>query len=102
MNREDFTTTLASMPTDVVIHAKDDTYLLLHRLMFHWTLQKYDYPDWTGYDESWCFATRELAFHAIAEWRSRGFEGEPEGWHRHPKSGRRRPEGDPAQEYIAH
>jgi hypothetical protein len=27
-------------------------------------------------------------------------EGEPEGWVRHPVSGRRRPGGDPGQEYV--
>ena len=26
--------------------------------------------------------------------------GEPEGWMRHPSSGRRRPGGDPAQEHV--
>jgi hypothetical protein len=26
--------------------------------------------------------------------------GEPEGWFRHPASGRRRPDCDPAQEYV--
>lgn len=27
-------------------------------------------------------------------------QGEPEGWYRHVQSGRRRPEGDPAREFI--
>jgi hypothetical protein len=26
--------------------------------------------------------------------------GEPVGWMRHPQTGRRRPDGDPAREYI--
>jgi hypothetical protein len=27
-------------------------------------------------------------------------EGEPDGWYRHPQSGRRRPGGDPAKEFV--
>jgi hypothetical protein len=27
-------------------------------------------------------------------------DGEPEGWYRHPASGRRRPDGDPAKEHV--
>jgi glutamate-1-semialdehyde 2,1-aminomutase len=30
----------------------------------------------------------------LTEWQTRDFAGEPLGWHRHPDSGRRRPEGD--------
>ena len=38
-----------------------------------------------------------------AGWRAAlGWDGtgEPEGWYRHPASGRRRPEGDPAKEFV--
>ena len=53
-----------------------------------------------GFDNSWCYKdllTATLAFHA---WRP--FETpEPEGWVRHPHTGRRRfPDGDPATEEI--
>jgi hypothetical protein len=34
---------------------------------------------------------------ACAIW---GGDGEPEGWMRHPQSGRRRPGGDASQEYL--
>lgn len=27
-------------------------------------------------------------------------EGDPEGWYRHPATGRRRPDGDPSKEYF--
>lgn len=33
----------------------------------------------------------------LNEWNG---EGEPEGWYRHRKTGRRRPGGDPEKEYI--
>ena len=34
---------------------------------------------------------------AATEWDG---DGEPMGWHRHPSTGRRRPEGDPEMEYV--
>jgi hypothetical protein len=34
------------------------------------------------------------------EWTADGAEGEPAGWHRNPPTGRRRPEGDAAREYV--
>jgi hypothetical protein len=40
------------------------------------------------------------ALTALFDWAGKDFEGEPQGWHRHPDSGRRRPDGDPNQEYI--
>jgi hypothetical protein len=54
--------------------------------------------DEVGYDNRWCYSTSEAAFKALDAWDG---EGEPEGWHRHPTSGRRRPEGDVTQEYVA-
>lgn len=52
-----------------------------------------------GPDESYCYARLE---HAIAEMRRwhPDTESEPTGWMRHLQTGRRRPQGHPAQEYI--
>jgi hypothetical protein len=36
---------------------------------------------------------------ALNEWNPLT-EKEPKGWFRHPRTGRRRPGGDPAKEYI--
>ena len=55
--------------------------------------------DW-GYADRWCFGHLGVALRALAEWQSRDFEGEPIGWHRHPDSGRRRPDGDETKQYI--
>ncbi len=33
----------------------------------------------------------------MVEWEG---EGEPTGWFRHPRTGRRRPDGDPEREYV--
>jgi hypothetical protein len=40
-----------------------------------------------------------VAVAALEAWDP-ALELEPCGWFRHPKSGRRRPDGDPEQEYI--
>jgi hypothetical protein len=55
-------------------------------------------PD--GYSDRWCYPTIEQARSALEAW-SGEHDTEPQGWHRHPTSGRRRPDGDAAREYIA-
>lgn len=52
-----------------------------------------------GYEDRWCFETFALACAAFDAWD--GVTGEPDGWHRHPTSGRRRPHGDAANEYVS-
>jgi hypothetical protein len=52
----------------------------------------------TSYDDRWCFHGLDAAKAALDAWDG---NGEPVGWHRHPSTGRRRPDGDPAREYIA-
>ena len=57
-------------------------------------------PDGTGmYDDRWCYATAELAATCARAWDAMPGT-EPTGWHRHPTSGRRRPEGNPHREYL--
>lgn len=59
-----------------------------------------DITEW-GYGDRWCFSSVWLAMEALAEWTLRDGEGEPNlHWHRHPDSGRRRPDGDASKEYI--
>lgn len=50
-------------------------------------------------DDVWCYQAPEadLAWQAALGWDG---EGEPDGWYRHPQTGRRRPGGDPAQEHV--
>jgi hypothetical protein len=38
---------------------------------------------------------------ALVQWKLAGWADEPQGWQRHQPSDRRRPGGDPDQEYIA-
>lgn len=54
-------------------------------------------PDAPCFDDSWCYNSVREAERALEAWDG---QGEPSGWHRHHKSGRRRPDGDPEQEYI--
>jgi hypothetical protein len=53
-----------------------------------------------GFGDRWCYHTLAGAIVALGEWVERGGEGEPQNWHRHPSSGRRRPEGDASKEYV--
>jgi hypothetical protein len=50
----------------------------------------------TFYDDTWEYTDGGAAFDAFMIWDG---DGEPEGWYRHPMSGRRRPDGDPAKEF---
>ncbi len=42
---------------------------------------------WFGYENRWCYSTLTDAQGALDDWNG---EGEPQGWHRHLPSGRRR------------
>jgi len=55
--------------------------------------------DGYGYGARWCYATIGAARAALAAWDG-ATDSEPQGWHRHPATGRRRPDGDPAREHI--
>jgi hypothetical protein len=41
----------------------------------------------SSYEDRWCYGTAEKAIQAIEAWDG---TGEPNGWHRHPLTGRRR------------
>jgi prolipoprotein diacylglyceryltransferase len=41
------------------------------------------------YDDRWCYSSLNAAKKALEDWNG---VGEPEGWHRHPTTGRRRSE----------
>lgn len=72
----------------------------LHRKMFTWALVVG--PDGSlGFDKHWCYKTPGEALRSALAWDGRHPETEPTGWFRDPYTGRRRPDGDPAREYIA-
>lgn len=66
----------------------DGRYIGTKRLLFHWTIHVD--IDFMGWRERYCFATYELAKRALDEWDG---TGDPDYWHKHPDTGRRR---DPA------
>jgi len=47
----------------------------------------------------WCYENMADAELALDRWNPK-VEEEPQGWHRHPNSGRRRPQGDASREYV--
>ena len=53
--------------------------------------------DCFGYDNRWCYEKDGRAYKILEAWDG---TAEPEGWHRHPESGRRRPGGDAELEFI--
>lgn len=52
-----------------------------------------------GYTDRWCYKSPQAAWTAALAWDPDATM-EPLGWHRHPSSGRRRPDGDPEKEYV--
>jgi hypothetical protein len=69
----------------------------INRFLFTFAILA-DLTRW-GYGDRWCFASYDKARAALAAWN--GEEGtEPQGWHRHPDTCRRRPDGDATKEYI--
>lgn len=50
-----------------------------------------------GYDDGFEFTDTEAAIAAFLEWNG---TGDPEGWIRHPDTGRRRPNGDLSREFV--
>ena len=55
--------------------------------------------DECGILNAWCYTYYHDAMIAMFEWDKSG-DKEPSGWIRNPFDGRRRPDGDPAKEYI--
>lgn len=47
--------------------------------------------------ERWCFHDHDAGWRAVLGWNGKG---DPDGWYRHPATGRRRPDGTPESEFI--
>lgn len=83
--------------TEIKIIA-DGVYAAIKPLIFHWTLIVGQVGDEFSYSDRWCCADQDKASKALQEWDG---IGEPQGWHRHPASGRRRADGNPEMEHFA-
>lgn len=75
----------------------DGRVAFLYRLMFTCAVCVGPLADGC-YDDRWCYHSEVAARAALDAWDG---TGEPQGWHRHPFSGRRRPDGDAAREYVS-
>lgn len=70
----------------------------LHQFAFTCAILRFSPRDWHfGYCDRWCYCTQDAARSALLKWDG---TGDPDGWHRHPSTGRRRPDGDKEKEYI--
>ncbi len=80
------------------VQLSDGRCVWLQRKMFTWAIV-IGQANAACYDEHWCYETQEAAERALSAWNP--FDTpEPEGWIRHPRTGRRRPGGDASKEYI--
>lgn len=85
---------------DRIRDLRDGSYVMIRPLLFHWMLIRGDFEDLIGYWDRWCYADEAGARAALDAFPERPEPTyEPAGWHRHPPSGRRRPDGDPSREY---
>jgi hypothetical protein len=91
-----------TVTADMVKDLEDGTYVMAKPLLFHWTLVYGDFDDTHSYLDRWCYADREGAMAALAEFPVQpDGDYEPSGWHRHPASGRRREDACPEAETFA-
>lgn len=59
----------------------------LFEFMFTWAIITGRMGEQNTYEDRWCYHTRALAEAALESWDG---TGEPDGWHRHPATDRRR------------
>lgn len=59
----------------------------LFQFAFTWAIIVGRIGDQYSYDDRWCYHHKSDAAEALEEWDG---TGEPQGWHRHPMTGRRR------------
>jgi hypothetical protein len=81
----------ALFPTDL----GNGQYKAIVKFLFTFAIVKGTIGNRTNYDDRWCYSELDKAFLAFVAWDG---TGEPEGWHRHPATGRRRDET--GEEYI--
>jgi hypothetical protein len=89
----------------------DSRWVAVQRKMFTWAIVKGTTFNRNGIDDVWCYPSFAEAVTSMARWMDADFKGEPQGWSRHPGTGRRvaGPEGaidengqriEPGQRYV--
>lgn len=76
----------------------DGEYCAVKRLIYHYTMIRGYIGDKDGYFDQYCYHRGEDAVAAVLLWNG---QGDPVGWFRNPRTGRRRPDGDEAKEFFA-
>lgn len=65
----------------------DGRYAAIAPMAFTYAIIVGKVGDEVGYDDRWCYKDAATAIVELHAWNG---VGEPEGWHRHPRSGRRK------------
>lgn len=68
------------------------------RFLFNWSIIVGNDEDRVGYEDRWDCTDFATTKDALDRWAANNFEGEPDSWVRHLKSGRRRVDGTKASE----
>jgi hypothetical protein len=77
---------------------EDGRIVELHSMIFNYRITiTSPENDGTCYDDMWCWKGERLAA-ALAAFAAWNGEGEPDGWNKHPPTGRWREDGTPATE----
>lgn len=75
----------------------DGRYAGIRPLLFTWSLCVGLVDDRDGIEDRYCYGSERAARDGLRLWDGRG---EPRGWHRNPRTGRRRPDGKEENEYV--
>lgn len=75
--------------TDARLVGDAPRYAAICKRIYHYDIITGKIGDEGGFDDMWSYHTYADALKALNDWNGLG---EPEGWHRNPKTGRRRDE----------
>lgn len=83
-----------------VLHKVGQRYVGVMPLIFTSALIVGTVGDKNTYLDRWCYRSVQDAIAAGDAWDGDWPKTEPQGWHRHPATGRRRENGDPSMEEV--
>lgn len=97
-NIENYYRYMAELGFDEIRRLPGGDWVGLYRYAFTVAIVKGVEMDTTTLYDRWCYRTRLEASAALAAWD--GMTGEPDGWLRHPASGRCRYDADPERQVL--
>lgn len=80
---------LVEIGYQVILPKPGYQWVALYKFIFTTAIIVGNLDDYVGYSDRWCYHTHEDALKGLVTWIADGYEGEPTGWHRHPRTGRR-------------